>query len=432
MADVKLTKYIDGAGIQALYKKIRAKVTGSDAAVTGNWSADKANNIKITENSGKYWNVTDNTLYLSGYQALNNNYASLISTKRTYITTLATGLGADSFKDTLHVDAISLGGESTDVLLGNGSSKAISELEVKSATSATQIKSELATSPANPTYYLLGSKSSTADTSTPLKHANVSVTVGGDSKAILSADGFNGPLKIATYAAGGSANTTQYPLLTKNGSINANGDSYITPEAFGSVYITKQEEREVIVAPKFVGALDGNAKTATDATNATNAAKVNITNKDNESIYLLGSKDTGYADVYRNSNIYVSGNQLFLPVKPTEDNAAATKKYVDDAVKNFDTLNQVLKFKGSIDSESGDRLLSTSSVGDTYVVAAAGTYAGEVCEVGDMIICTASTQQANGEWKATAWTVIQRNIPGVLTTQDITDLLAEADGQSNA
>ena len=136
MADVKLTKYIDGAGIQALYKKIRAKVTGSDGAIAGNWSADKANNIKITENSGKYWNVTDNTLYLSGYQALNNNYASLISTKRTYITTLAVGLGADSFKDTLHVDAISLGGASTDVLLGNGSSKAISELEVKSATSA--------------------------------------------------------------------------------------------------------------------------------------------------------------------------------------------------------------------------------------------------------------------------------------------------------
>ena len=63
-----------------------------------------ADNLKITENPGKYWNVTDNTLYLSGYQALNNNYASLISTKRTYITTLATGLGADSFKDTLYVN----------------------------------------------------------------------------------------------------------------------------------------------------------------------------------------------------------------------------------------------------------------------------------------------------------------------------------------
>ena len=90
--------YIKGGTENEVLQGTGQSIAKSELKVGG------ADNLKITENPGKYWNVTDNTLYLSGYQALNNNYASLISTKRTYITTLATGLGADSFKDTLYVN----------------------------------------------------------------------------------------------------------------------------------------------------------------------------------------------------------------------------------------------------------------------------------------------------------------------------------------
>lgn len=73
---------------------------------------------------------------------------------------------------------------------------------------------------------------------------------------------------------------------------------------------------------------------------------------------------------------------------PTSKAVAA---YVDSA------LVSVLKYQGTVTSTSG--LPANHKVGHVYVVAEAGTYAGQSCEVGDYIICkTAGTTANNSHW----------------------------------
>ena len=85
------------------------------------------------------------------------------------------------------------------------------------------------------------------------------------------------------------------------------------------------------------------------------------------------------------------------------------KGYVDSQVGG---LAQALVFKGSV--SQGSDLPENPKVGDTYVISAIGEYAGETCEVGDTIICTAAK---SGE-TAAQWLVVQKNIDGTLTRGD--------------
>lgn len=85
------------------------------------------------------------------------------------------------------------------------------------------------------------------------------------------------------------------------------------------------------------------------------------------------------------------------------------KGYVDSQVEG---LAQALVLKGSVSQESD--LPENPKVGDTYVISASGEYAGETCEVGDTIICTAAK---SGE-AAAQWLVVQKNIDGALTRGD--------------
>lgn len=85
------------------------------------------------------------------------------------------------------------------------------------------------------------------------------------------------------------------------------------------------------------------------------------------------------------------------------------KAYVDSAVGAVDAM----RFKGTIGTGGDVTTLPTSGVkvGDTYRVITAGTYAGETCEVGDLIIATATTP---------TWTVAQTNIDGAITDVETT------------
>ena len=75
-----------------------------------------------------------------------------------------------------------------------------------------------------------------------------------------------------------------------------------------------------------------------------------------------------------------------------------TKKYVDDAVSGaFADVAAALKYKGTVNS-NGD-LPADHEVGDVWVVATAGDYAGKACEVGDYIVCnTKGTSANNAHW----------------------------------
>ena len=81
-------------------------------------------------------------------------------------------------------------------------------------------------------------------------------------------------------------------------------------------------------------------------------------------------------------------------IRPLSTNLPTSKAvaaYVDGA------LVSVLKYQGTVTSTSG--LPATHKVGHVYVVAEAGTYAGQSCEVGDYIICkTTGTTANNAHW----------------------------------
>lgn len=81
--------------------------------------------------------------------------------------------------------------------------------------------------------------------------------------------------------------------------------------------------------------------------------------------------------------------------------------------RDVSALTSALVYKGTVDAKYA---LPTKNVkiGDVYVVAAAGAFAGQTCEPGDMIIAqTASDAEGT---PAPTWTVVQTNINGAVTS----------------
>jgi len=87
--------------------------------------------------------------------------------------------------------------------------------------------------------------------------------------------------------------------------------------------------------------------------------------------------------------------------------AAGNKLATESFVNQVFAANDAMVFKGTLGAGGTVTALpDTHEVGWTYKVATAGTYAGQACEVGDMIICVTDGTQASG----LDWAVIQSNI----------------------
>lgn len=134
--------------------------------------------------------------------------------------------------------------------------------------------------------------------------------------------------------------------------------------------------------------------------------------------------DVGLGNVTNESKATMFTNAA-LTGTPTAPTAAggtnttqiATTAFVINEIGSKISAAQALRFKGTIGTD-GDvtELPANHTVGDTYVVKAAGNFAGEGCEAGDMIICVKSgTTAANGDWS-----VIQRNLDGAVTGKSLT------------
>ena len=211
-----------------------------------------------------------------------------------------------------------------------------------------------------------------------------------------------------------------------------------------------------VSATKFVGALQGNADTATNATTVNNHTvntdvpsnavftdtKNTAGSTDSSSkLFLIGatsqaanpqtySHDTAY--VGTDGCLYSGGTKVLTshqslanyaplaspaltgtPTAPTAANGTNTTQIATTAfVMNAFTANDAMVFKGTIGTGGTvTSLPTTHSQGWTYKVITAATYAGKVCEVGDMIICVADgTVAADADW-----TVVQTNIDGAVT-----------------
>lgn len=78
-------------------------------------------------------------------------------------------------------------------------------------------------------------------------------------------------------------------------------------------------------------------------------------------------------------------------------------------LNNIISANDALIFKGVVDANHP--LPTTHSIGWTYKAGDTGTYAGQDCEIGDMIICIANGTTANDN----DWVIVQANIDGAVT-----------------
>lgn len=143
-----------------------------------------------------------------------------------------------------------------------------------------------------------------------------------------------------------------------------------------------------------------------------------------ESSVILTDKGLKFdGDKGSNTTVWTTdGGTVDISGLPSEGTVAAIQAKlagIDDTVKGYvdsqvEGLAQALVFKGRI-PEGG--LPANPKVGDTYVVGTAGDYAGETCEIGDTIICTAAKV---GE-TAAKWLVVQKNLDGAVTKGDDQD-----------
>lgn len=141
---------------------------------------------------------------------------------------------------------------------------------------------------------------------------------------------------------------------------------------------------------------------------------------------LAGIASGAEVNVQSDWNVTSSGSDAYIRNKPSL--GAASLKDVDGSIAsdsastNLPTSQAVadlisreigavdaMRFKGTVGTGGTVTNLPTSGVkvGDTYRVITAGTYSGHACEIGDLIIATATTP---------AWAVAQTNITGITKT----------------
>lgn len=152
---------------------------------------------------------------------------------------------------------------------------------------------------------------------------------------------------------------------------------------------------------------------------------------DANTIYFI----TDAQKIYLGDKLYAEGQDLFVTkagestvtgtinatngkiivAKPTANDESANKLYVDESVATaIGTVANAMVFRGTLGTDGTvTSLPDNHHVGDAYKVITAGTYAGQACEVGDMIVAvTTGTTASDSDW-----IVIQSNIDGAVTAK---------------
>lgn len=223
----------------------------------------------------------------------------------------------------------------------------------------------------------------------------------GTGKVTVTADA-TGKVTIngaATTAASGSANGT-IAIDGKDVAVKGLGSAAYTAS---SAYATAAQGTKADNAVPNTRTVNGHALSADVTVTKADVGLGNVTNE---------SKATMF------TNAALTGT----PTAPTaaggtSSTQIATTAFVINEIGSKISAAQALRFKGTIGTD-GDvtELPANHTVGDTYVVKAAGNFAGEGCEAGDMIICVKSgTTAANADWS-----VIQRNLDSAVTGKSLT------------
>ena len=211
-----------------------------------------------------------------------------------------------------------------------------------------------------------------------------------------------------------------------NGNITVKGPSGDTEVKVHGLNTAAYQPTSAFATPASVTAVDGKADAAQDAADAAQAAAeaaqgdidAHVAAKNNPHTVTKDQVGLGKVENKTVAEILTNAALTGTPTAPTptstdDSTKIATTEFVKDAIAaGVAGVTNALVFKGTLGTGGTVTALpETPKVGDVYIVATAATYAGAVCEVGDMLVCTkAKAGEGSAEWKA-----IQANINGAIT-----------------
>lgn len=197
----------------------------------------------------------------------------------------------------------------------------------------------------------------------------------------VAADGKTDTLELAA-----GTNITLTPDAT-NDKVTIATTAEVNQNAFSNVTVTGK------------GTLEADSETDT----------LVITPGNNISMTVGTANDT--ITIAATDTTYDAGTQAQLESGSDTTNRVWQPKIIHDYVSEAIGAADAMRFKGTIGTGGTVTALPSShKIGDTYRVITAGTYAGQTCEIGDLIIALGTSGTT-----ASDWTVAQTNIDGAIT-----------------
>ena len=221
----------------------------------------------------------------------------------------------------------------------------------------------------------------------------------------IAANANNYSLPTASTSTLGGVKVDGSSITISNGVISSPNQTTITGNAGSATKL--QNARTITLSGDVTGSVsfDGSNDvtiTSTVADNSHNHTIANVTN--------LQSRLNAKAPL---ASPALTGTPTAPTASASTNNTQiATTAYVNTVVNNKIAAADAMIYKGTIGTSGTITALpDTHSTGWTYKVITAGTYAGQKCEVGDMIVCLTDGTTATDSH----WTVIQTNIDGAVT-----------------
>lgn len=203
-----------------------------------------------------------------------------------------------------------------------------------------------------------------------------------------------------------------------------------TSEAFA-----RADHKHKLPTAAQVGALASGA-TAVAASKVTSSLTFGSKTFNGSAPVTLTASDLGALTAHQSLAAYAKLNSPALTGTPTAPTAVsgtnntqiATTAFVANAVSAGIAASDAMIFKGVLNSTNA---LPTTGykIGWTYRVTKNGTYAGQKCEIGDLVI---AVKNCGSAFANSDWTVAQTNIDGAITDIQSIDLSVDRTGSSIA